>query len=57
MSVDPDLLSLLPATAGQDSDGALTLSGLRLSDLADEYGTPCLIVDELTLRRAAREYG
>ena len=56
MSADPRLLSLFPLTAGQDDDGALTLGGVRLSQLAEQYGTPVQVVDEAGLRRQARDY-
>jgi diaminopimelate decarboxylase len=47
---------VLPPTAAHDAAGRLTIGGLALADLADEFGTPALIVDEQGLRARAREY-
>lgn len=55
-TIDPDLLSLFPSGTGIDEDGALTVGGLRLSALAEEYGTPVLVVDENALRARARSF-
>ena len=52
--MDEHLLSLFPATTTQQSSGALAVGGVRLSDLADEYGTPVQVVDESGLRGQAR---
>src|SRR4051794_22052164 len=51
-----DLLSLFPPGSARDADGMLTLGGVRADALADEFGTPALIVDEPALRARAREY-
>jgi diaminopimelate decarboxylase len=51
-----DLLELLPADSALDEDGMLRLGGCRADDLADQFGTPVLVVAESTLRARAREY-
>lgn len=50
------LLDLFPAGAGVDSDGTLIIAGCRVDDLATEFGTPAIVVDEESLRARAREY-
>jgi diaminopimelate decarboxylase len=54
-SADPVALRLLPDTAAITGDGALTIGGLELTDLAREFGTPLFVYDEATLRARARE--
>ncbi|MCZ3389358.1 MAG: diaminopimelate decarboxylase [Actinomycetia bacterium] len=56
MTIDPSLLSLFPTSTAVDTDGALTIGGVRLSVLADEFATPVQIVDEAALRQRAREF-
>jgi diaminopimelate decarboxylase len=51
-----ELLSLFPPSSAVDSDGMLMLGGCRADALAEEFGTPALIVDEPALRARAREY-
>ncbi|HWL97336.1 MAG TPA: hypothetical protein VNP20_08320, partial [Nocardioidaceae bacterium] len=51
-----DLLELFPPGTAVDGDGMLLLGGCRASDLANEHGTPVLVVDEEALRERAREY-
>jgi diaminopimelate decarboxylase len=51
-----DLLSLLPTGSAVDSDGMLMLAGCRVDDLANDFGTPALVVAEQALRDRAREY-
>jgi diaminopimelate decarboxylase len=51
-----DLLSLFPPGSARDADGMLTLGGVRADALAQEFGTPALVVDEPALRARAREY-
>lgn len=48
-------LHLLPDTASVDDEGALHLGGLRVADLAAEFGTPVFLYDETHLRRRCRE--
>ncbi|WP_295013741.1 diaminopimelate decarboxylase [uncultured Microbacterium sp.] len=50
------LLDLLPAGSAVDPDGTLRIGGCRVDDLAREFGTPAIIVDETALRARAREY-
>src|ERR671915_681236 len=50
------LFDVLPRTARRDADGRLTVGGCALADVAAEFGTPALVVDELGLRETAREY-
>jgi diaminopimelate decarboxylase len=52
---DDDLLSLFPPGSALDG-GVLTIGGCRADALAEEYGTPVLVVDESALRARAREY-
>jgi diaminopimelate decarboxylase len=51
-----DLLSLFPPGSSLAEDGTLTVGGCRADDLADEFGTPVLVVAEQALRARAREY-
>ena len=55
MSIDPDLLSLFPANTSVATDGGLLLAGVPVSALAEEFGTPSMVVDEAALRQRARE--
>ena len=48
-------LHLLPDTATVDDRGALQLGGLRVADVAAEFGTPVFLYDEAHLRRRCRE--
>jgi diaminopimelate decarboxylase len=45
-----------PLTAERAPDGVLTVGGVRVSDLADEHGTPLWVVDETDLRERCRRY-
>jgi diaminopimelate decarboxylase len=47
---------VLPRTAQPGADGRLTVGGCALADVAAEFGTPALVVDEQGLRDTAREY-
>ncbi len=49
------IFDVLPRTA-ETRDGRLTIGGVALADVADEFGTPALAVDEQGLRDTAREY-
>src|SRR3954468_22974651 len=51
-----ELLSLFPPSSAVDADGTLMLGGCRADALAEEFGTPVLVVDEPALRARAREY-
>lgn len=50
-----DLLDLLPEGSGLDG-AMLTLGGCRVDTLAEQFGTPVLVVAEDALRLRAREY-
>jgi len=45
---------LWPETATRTADGQLTLGGVPLPRLAEEFGTPLYVYDEVTLRNRAR---
>ena len=51
-----ELLDLLPPGSRTDADGMLIIGGCRADDLANEFGTPVLVVAEEALRARAREY-
>ncbi|HEX7210157.1 MAG TPA: hypothetical protein VF241_04505, partial [Propionibacteriaceae bacterium] len=51
-----ELLDLLPPGSSTDADGMLIIGGCRADDLAEEFGTPVLVVVEGALRARAREY-
>jgi diaminopimelate decarboxylase len=51
-----NLLDLLPPGSATDVDGMLIIGGRRVADLADDFGTPMLVVAEEALRNRAREY-
>jgi diaminopimelate decarboxylase len=50
------LLSLFPPGSDVDADGMLRIGGRRADALADEFGTPVMVVAEHALRARAREY-
>ena len=50
------LLSLFPPGSTPDEDGMLMVGGCRASGLAEEFGTPVMVVAEAGLRARAREY-
>ncbi len=51
-----DLLSLFPRGSTLAEDGTVIVGGCRADDLAEEFGTPVLVVAEQALRARAREY-
>ena len=51
-----EVLGLFPPGTGRDGDGMLRVAGCRLDELAAEYGTPALVVDEGAVRLQARAY-
>ncbi len=54
---DSDLVPLVwPATAARSDVGVLTLGGLDVRDLAAEFGTPLLVLDEDDLRARCRAW-
>jgi diaminopimelate decarboxylase len=54
-SEDPIAKHVLPITAYGDEDGHLVVGGVRIEDLAQEFGTPLFIYDEDHLRKRCRE--
>lgn len=55
-STAPEILQLFPADTQIDEDGMIMVGGCRLDDIAAEFGTPTMVVDESALRRRARDY-
>jgi diaminopimelate decarboxylase len=51
-----ELLGLFPPGTVEADDGTLVVGGCRLDDLAAEFGTPVMVVDEGALRMRARAY-
>ncbi len=51
-----ELLGLFPTGTSVDDDGTVVVGGCRLDDLAAQFGTPVLVVDEDALRNRARDY-
>ena len=55
----PDVTSLprelLPDNAEVASDGRLSIGGVAVLELAEEYGTPLFVYDEAHLRARCRE--
>jgi diaminopimelate decarboxylase len=50
------IFDLLPSSAGCDEEGRLLVGGCALEDLAERFGTPAFVVDELELRETARTF-
>lgn len=55
MSAGPVPLRLLPDSARVAGDGALSVGGCDVGELAAEYGTPVFVYDEVHLRDRCRE--
>jgi diaminopimelate decarboxylase len=51
-----DVLGLFPPGSHLDGDGTVVVGGCRLDDLAEEFGTPAMVVAEDALRQRARDY-
>ncbi len=49
-----DLLGLFPPGTRTDGDGTIVVGGCRLDEVADEFGTPAIVVAEDALRNRAR---
>jgi diaminopimelate decarboxylase len=49
-------LALFPLTAEVNKQGRLLIGGCDVVDLAEEFGTPLYLFDELTLRHKCREF-
>ena len=48
--------NLAPVSAELDDQGRLMVGGCRLSELAERYGTPLYVLDEVSIRASAQEY-
>jgi diaminopimelate decarboxylase len=53
---EPNVLGLFPPGSRLDHDGMLIVGGCRLDDVAEEFGTPVLTVDEGALRARAKAF-
>lgn len=51
-----DLIGLFPPGTRTDEDGTLMVDGCRLDVIAEEFGTPAIVVSETALRQRARDY-
>ncbi|MGQ9546547.1 MAG: diaminopimelate decarboxylase [Dehalococcoidia bacterium] len=49
-------LALFPLTAEVNSQGHLVIGGCDIVELAEGFGTPLYVFDELTIRRRCREF-
>ncbi len=49
-----DLIGLFPPGTRQDSDGMLMVGGCRLDSVAEQFGTPAIVVDEERVAAAGR---
>ena len=52
---DPVSPALLPITSSVNADGALSIGGMELAELAEEFGTPLFVYDEAHLRARCRQ--
>lgn len=43
-------------TVRRDSDGVVSVGGIRVTDLADQVGTPAYVIDEVDFRNRARDW-
>jgi diaminopimelate decarboxylase len=55
-NVNALLPQLWPRTVTRADDGALTIGGVSVRDLAEEYGTPVYLLDEEDFRARCREF-
>lgn len=51
-----ELRDILPEGSGRGADGELTIGGVSVRELADQYGTPLHIIDESGLRLQIRRF-
>ena len=51
-----ELFEILPEESGVTDEGVLTIGGVSVTDLAQQYGTPLHIMDEVGLRRQMRRF-
>ncbi|GAA1219565.1 MULTISPECIES: diaminopimelate decarboxylase [Streptomyces] len=52
----PDDLSVWPATTARGPHGDPTVSGVELPDVAEQFGTPVYVLDEMDVRERCRTY-
>ncbi|NND13905.1 MAG: diaminopimelate decarboxylase, partial [Acidimicrobiia bacterium] len=45
-----------PTTSDRDADGRLTIAGIPITELVDDYESPLWIVDEDDFRNRCRDY-
>src|SRR5690349_5223588 len=48
--------TLWPTTTAVDELGRVTVGGVALADIADQYGTPTYVLDEEDVRHRCRRY-
>ena len=53
---DPNLARVFPESSTIDASGQLAVAGCTLTDLAETFGTPCYVIDEVGLRAQMRRY-
>jgi diaminopimelate decarboxylase len=51
-----ELVGLFPPGTRLDDDGTLMIGGCRLDEVAEQFGTPAIVVSEDALRQRARDY-
>ncbi|MCW2688684.1 MAG: diaminopimelate decarboxylase [Mycobacterium sp.] len=56
MTQPDDVLGLFPRWSQLAEDGTLVVGGCRLAELADQFGTPAIVVAEQALRQRAKDY-
>jgi diaminopimelate decarboxylase len=50
------VIGLFPPGTRTDNDGTLMIGGCRLDGVAEQFGTPAIVVSEEALRQRARDY-
>lgn len=50
------LIGLFPPGTRTDADGTLMVGGCRLDTIAEQFGTPAIVVNEDAVRQRARDY-
>jgi diaminopimelate decarboxylase len=56
MTTSAELVGLFPPGTAVADDGTLTVGGCRLDEVAEQFGTPAIVVSEDALRQRARNY-
>jgi diaminopimelate decarboxylase len=56
MDTPNDVLSLFPPGTRTDDDGTVMVGGCRLDAVAEQFGTPAIVVAQPALRQRARDY-